>query len=193
MRLTVACLIAALGVSDPLVLGCAGLGQSGEMMSMILRRVPSGGRHRRAGRISEACRPRRQDRVRSARPAFLAQLVLTGMSGTISVDGRQILGIMPGFDSLKDDELASVLNYVVRLEGAKAPPSRRRFLRQARAGAKADARTDGRDQEQPGRGSRHSVTDARQRPGGESHHPRSQQGRDGNETDSAHQGEWPCA
>jgi mono/diheme cytochrome c family protein len=69
--------------------------------------------------------------------AFLAQLMLTGMSGTISVDGRKILGIMPSFDNLKDDELSSILNYVVNLGGRKDPVFTPQTLRQAREGAKA--------------------------------------------------------
>ena len=63
--------------------------------------------------------------------------MLTGMSGTISVDGRKILGIMPSFDNLKDDELSSILNYVVNLGGRKDAVFTPQSLRQARAGAKA--------------------------------------------------------
>lgn len=68
--------------------------------------------------------------------AFLARLVLTGMSGTITVDGRKILGIMPNFDNLKDGELAAILNYVVSLEGHKGPAFTAQSLTQARIGAK---------------------------------------------------------
>ncbi|HUO03049.1 MAG TPA: cytochrome c [Rhizomicrobium sp.] len=67
---------------------------------------------------------------------FLAQLVLTGMSGTIIVDGRKILGIMPAFDNLKDAELAAILNYVVGLESHKGPAFTAQALTQARIGAK---------------------------------------------------------
>ena len=68
---------------------------------------------------------------------FLAQLMLTGMSGTISVDSRKILGIMPAFDNLKDAELAAILNYVVSLEAHKGPAFTVQSLTQARIGAKA--------------------------------------------------------
>ncbi|HZQ39324.1 MAG TPA: cytochrome c [Rhizomicrobium sp.] len=68
---------------------------------------------------------------------FLAQLMLTGMSGTITVDGRQILGIMPNFDALKDAELAAVLNYVVHLEGGSGAPFTPEILKQARSGPEA--------------------------------------------------------
>ncbi|HKD48478.1 MAG TPA: cytochrome c [Rhizomicrobium sp.] len=66
--------------------------------------------------------------------AFLAHLMLTGMSGTITVDGRKILGIMPSFEDLKDDELAAALNYVTGLEGGNAPPFMPQDLKKARLG-----------------------------------------------------------
>ena len=48
--------------------------------------------------------------------AFLPQVVLNGMGGRITVDGEQILGAMPGFDSLSDDDIAAVLAYITGLE-----------------------------------------------------------------------------
>lgn len=85
---------------------------------------------RLAGRVSAiAADPRGR--------AFLAQLVLTGMSGTITVDGRKILGIMPNFDNLRDGELAAILNYVVHLEGGKGAQFTPQNLKQARMAAKS--------------------------------------------------------
>ena len=52
---------------------------------------------------------------------FLPQILLNGMSGRISVDGEPILGIMPAFDSLSDDDIASVLNYLTALDHAPVP------------------------------------------------------------------------
>jgi mono/diheme cytochrome c family protein len=52
---------------------------------------------------------------------FLPQILLNGMSGRISVDGEPILGIMPAFDSLSDDDIASVLNYLTGLDHAPVP------------------------------------------------------------------------
>jgi len=49
---------------------------------------------------------------------FLPQILLNGMSGRVSVDGEQILGIMPGFDSMSDDDMAALLTYVTGLEHA---------------------------------------------------------------------------
>jgi mono/diheme cytochrome c family protein len=46
---------------------------------------------------------------------FLLQVVLNGMGGRITVDGEQILGAMPGFDSLSDDDIAAVLTYITSL------------------------------------------------------------------------------
>jgi mono/diheme cytochrome c family protein len=45
---------------------------------------------------------------------FLARLVLFGMTGAIEVEGTQYNGNMPSWeDSLKDDEVAAVIDYVV--------------------------------------------------------------------------------
>ena len=49
---------------------------------------------------------------------FLPQVLLNGMSGRISVDGEQILGIMPGFDSMSDDDMAALLTYLTSLDHA---------------------------------------------------------------------------
>lgn len=70
--------------------------------------------------------------------AFLAQLVLMGMSGTITVDGHKILGIMPNFDNLKDGELAAILNYVVHLEGGKGAGFTPQTFKQARTAVKSN-------------------------------------------------------
>ncbi len=50
--------------------------------------------------------------------AFLPQVLLNGMSGRITVDGEQILGVMPAFDSLSDNDLAQVLTYLSGLDHA---------------------------------------------------------------------------
>jgi len=49
---------------------------------------------------------------------FLPQILLNGMSGRVSVDGEQILGIMPGFDGMSDDDMAALLTYVTSLDHA---------------------------------------------------------------------------
>ena len=85
---------------------------------------------RLAGRVSRiAADPRGR--------AFLAQLMLTGMSGAITVDGRKILGIMPTFGNLPDNELAAILNYVVHLEGGKGPAFTSQALAETRKGSNA--------------------------------------------------------
>ena len=59
----------------------------------------------------------------AARPegkAFLSKVLLNGMSGRVTVDDQPILGIMPAFDSLSDDDIASVLNYLSGLDHAPA-------------------------------------------------------------------------
>jgi len=49
---------------------------------------------------------------------FLPQILLNGMSGRVTVDGEQILGIMPGFDSMSDDDMAAVLSFLTGLDHA---------------------------------------------------------------------------
>jgi mono/diheme cytochrome c family protein len=49
---------------------------------------------------------------------FLPQVLLNGMSGRITVDGETILGIMPAFDSMSDDDMAAVLTYLTALDHA---------------------------------------------------------------------------
>src|SRR4029079_16310360 len=41
--------------------------------------------------------------------AFLPKVLLNGMSGRITADGEPVLGIMPAFDTLSDDDIAAVL------------------------------------------------------------------------------------
>jgi mono/diheme cytochrome c family protein len=50
--------------------------------------------------------------------AFLAKVLLNGMSGSVTVDDQPILGIMPAFDSLSDDDIAAVLTYLSGLDHA---------------------------------------------------------------------------
>jgi mono/diheme cytochrome c family protein len=62
----------------------------------------------------------RVDRMAADRQAraYLIDTVLFGVSGKIEVDGAPIVGVMPSFASLSDDEIASVLNYLIRLGGS---------------------------------------------------------------------------
>lgn len=76
----------------------------------------------RAGQIAATAAGRR----------YLEHVVLFGMMGTITVDGRQIVGgVMPPFASLSDQDLADALDYVISLDasgklhwkGALIPPA----------------------------------------------------------------------
>jgi len=53
---------------------------------------------------------------------FLISLVLTGMSGTVAVDGKKIVGVMPDFSAFPDEDLAAILTYVSSLGGGKVAP-----------------------------------------------------------------------
>ena len=63
---------------------------------------------------------------------FLPQVLLNGMSGRITADGEEILGIMPAFDSMSDDDMAALLIYLTGLEHAPVPYSAD-DIKQARA------------------------------------------------------------
>ncbi|HWF93965.1 MAG TPA: cytochrome c, partial [Xanthobacteraceae bacterium] len=45
--------------------------------------------------------------------AFMARLVLFGMSGAIEVEGTPYNGVMPSWSSLSDDEIAAAIDYVL--------------------------------------------------------------------------------
>jgi len=47
---------------------------------------------------------------------------LYGMAGKLEVDGKPIMGVMPGFAQLPDDEIARVLTYVAGFGGKAAAP-----------------------------------------------------------------------
>jgi hypothetical protein len=69
--------------------------------------------------------------------AYLIDTVLFGLAGKIEVDDAPIVGVMPSFASLSDDQLAAVLNYLIRLgAGAtkKVKPVAPAEIRAARAG-----------------------------------------------------------
>jgi len=65
--------------------------------------------------------------------AFLPQVVLYGMGGRIMVDGEQILGAMPGFDSLSDDDIAGVVSLYGAPGTRKAEPAGARSAEDAPA------------------------------------------------------------
>ena len=45
--------------------------------------------------------------------AFLAQALLWGMSGTVSVDDVPITGVMPGVPHVPDEEIAAIVDYLI--------------------------------------------------------------------------------
>jgi mono/diheme cytochrome c family protein len=49
---------------------------------------------------------------------YLVEVALFGMAGKVEVDGASIIGVMPSFAVLSDDDLASVLDYVTHLDGS---------------------------------------------------------------------------
>ena len=49
---------------------------------------------------------------------FLSKVLLNGMSGRIIADGEPVLGIMPPFDTMSDDDIAAVLTYLSGLDHA---------------------------------------------------------------------------
>lgn len=65
---------------------------------------------RLAGRVGEIA-------ARAPGRRYLIEVTLFGMAGQVEVDGSPIIGVMPSFALLSDADLASVLNYVARLDG----------------------------------------------------------------------------
>lgn len=81
---------------------------------------------RLAGRVGPiAAKPAGQD--------FLVSLILNGMSGTVTVDGQKILGLMPDFSSFPDADLAAILTYASGLGGTTPTPFSPDRLKQERA------------------------------------------------------------
>ena len=69
---------------------------------------------------------------------FLSSVVLNGMSGKVSVDDKPIVGVMPGFDTLSDADLATILTYVSHLGApAKVAAFKGSEIASARGGGKA--------------------------------------------------------
>ena len=50
--------------------------------------------------------------------AFLSKVLFNGMSGRITADGEPVLGVMPPFETLSDDDIAAVLTYLSGLDHA---------------------------------------------------------------------------
>jgi mono/diheme cytochrome c family protein len=49
---------------------------------------------------------------------YLVEVVLFGMAGKVEVDGAPLIGVMPAFATLSDDDLTSALNYITHLDGS---------------------------------------------------------------------------
>src|SRR6267154_672736 len=49
--------------------------------------------------------------------AYMARLVLFGLSGAIEVEGTPYNGVMPAWSSLRDDEIAAVIDHVLTTWG----------------------------------------------------------------------------
>lgn len=48
---------------------------------------------------------------------YLIEVTLFGMAGTVQVDGVPVIGVMPPFAMLPDEDIAAALNYIIALEG----------------------------------------------------------------------------
>ena len=54
---------------------------------------------------------------------YMARVVLYGMVGPISIDGKPLMGVMPGMASMDDAEIAEILSHAVTL-GKPAKPAK---------------------------------------------------------------------
>jgi mono/diheme cytochrome c family protein len=71
---------------------------------------------RLAGRVSAISR-------RPEGRTYLADVLTYGLSGTVKVDGQELVGLMPPFAVLPNDVVADILNYVQSLgSSGDAPP-----------------------------------------------------------------------
>lgn len=52
---------------------------------------------------------------------YLIELLTYGMTGTITVDGQEIFGLMPSFAHIPDEQLVDLLNYVQSLGDQPRP------------------------------------------------------------------------
>jgi mono/diheme cytochrome c family protein len=50
--------------------------------------------------------------------AFMAQAILWGMSGTITVDDAPVTGVMPGVPHVSDEEILTIVDYLATEGGA---------------------------------------------------------------------------
>lgn len=69
---------------------------------------------------------------------YLAMVLLYGLYGPITVDGKPISGLMPSMGSLDDQGIADVLNHVITLQkaGAKVTPFTAAEIAAVRAGGR---------------------------------------------------------
>lgn len=67
---------------------------------------------------------------------YLAMVLLHGLYGPITVDGKRVSGLMPSMASLSDQAVADVLNHVMTLEktARKIPPFTAAEIGAVRAG-----------------------------------------------------------
>jgi mono/diheme cytochrome c family protein len=68
---------------------------------------------------------------------YLADVLTYGLSGTVTVDNEQIIGLMPPFAVLPDDVVADILSYVQTLGDRPKSGSVRPFSEQEIAAARA--------------------------------------------------------
>ncbi|WP_250890249.1 c-type cytochrome [Sphingobium nicotianae] len=54
---------------------------------------------------------------------LLGKILLYGMYGSITVDGKPLTGLMPPMGSLPDQDIADVLNHVASFKKAGKPPA----------------------------------------------------------------------
>jgi putative membrane-bound dehydrogenase-like protein len=66
-------------------------------------------------------------------PQATVRIIMYGLSGAISVNGRSYIGEMPGLGLLDDDQIASVLTYLRREWGHTAPPVDPELVKSIRA------------------------------------------------------------
>lgn len=84
---------------------------------------------RLAGRVSKiAANPKGR--------VYLIDVLSSGLSGTVQVDGASITGVMPPFTTLPDESVAQILSYVATLGDQPSPAAKPFTTEEVAAGRK---------------------------------------------------------
>jgi mono/diheme cytochrome c family protein len=108
--------VAAFAVTAGVGVGCASAADGSEIYTQNCMMCHQSGGAGLPGQF-----PRLAGRVASIASSrdgrsYLVDVLTFGLAASITVDGRPIVGVMPSFKAMSDDEVAAVLSYVSALQ-----------------------------------------------------------------------------